>query len=603
MQRSLEALLPAVFLISASFLQAQTPFIQSANNAASYDSTAIAQGSMMVIFGDFLGPSMIVSAPQLPLTNTLAGTTVTVESGGMTLNCPLFYTSSGQVAAVLPSNTPVGIGRVSVTYNNNASGNMAAINVVATSVGMFTPSSTGIGIGIFTDALTGAHITSSNPATPGELLTGWATGVGPLIGADNQVPSSFPNFPSVQVWLGGQSAQMSYAGRSGCCVAVDQLNFYVPKTAIAGCTVPVIVTSSGRSSNTTTIPIGTAGVPCSDSGLGFPPGVLTSALAGNPVRFGFFVVALSRTSAAHQERQTVADQLSAALHVKVSVEDADRVMRALESHDTRALKSAMSKYARQWRALSPRTKAHLADTVGVGQQVKALALFGAATNEGLAAAAVTAALPPPGSCVLTPSPLPAGPLGATAQGLDAGASVSVVGAAGSITLPKKTVGDYEVVNQNSSVTTGNIPVGTYTISAPGGKDIGAFSSTVNFASHPSFTNTSALATIDRSQAATVTWTGGISGKFALILGYSGNDDTGLPPDIATAKRGFVCSTDSGAGTFTIPSYILSAMWPTPDNSGALVIAADPRSEEISIPGLDVAWFVDLSTGLVNVIFK
>ena len=105
MQRSLSALFPVVFLMSASFLQAQ-PYLRSANNAANYDPTAIAQGSMFVIFGSAMGPSPLVSATQLPLPMALAGTSVTVKSGNTTLTCPMFYTSYEQVVAVMPSNTP-----------------------------------------------------------------------------------------------------------------------------------------------------------------------------------------------------------------------------------------------------------------------------------------------------------------------------------------------------------------------------------------------------------------------------------------------------------------------------------------------------------------
>ena len=233
MQKPLRAFWAVVFLISASFLHAQEqPFIQSANNTASYDPTAIAEGSMFVIFGESLGPGTLVSATQLPLPNGLATTSVTVKSGNTTLNCPMFYTSFGQVVAVMPSNTPLGTATVSVTFNNISSSQFSAtVNVVASSVGMFTPDATGLGPGIFTDALTGAHITLANPATPGEILTGWATGVGALAGYDNAVPpaAALVDSSAVQVWVGGQAAQMSYAGRSGCCVAVDQLNFFVPE--------------------------------------------------------------------------------------------------------------------------------------------------------------------------------------------------------------------------------------------------------------------------------------------------------------------------------------------------------------------------------------
>jgi uncharacterized protein (TIGR03437 family) len=229
MQRPSSALFPVVFLMSASFLQAQ-PYLRSANNAANYDPTAIAQGSMFVIFGSAMGSSPLVSATQLPVLMALAGTSVTVKSGNTALTCPMFYTSYDQVVAVMPSNTPPGTATVSVTFNNQPSGaNSTAVNVVASSVAIFTADRTGLGPGIFTDGLTAALIALANPATPGEILTGRATGVG-AVGSDVQVAPVL-NFPGVQVWVGGQAAQMEYA-RPGGSVALDQLNFYVPNSQV-----------------------------------------------------------------------------------------------------------------------------------------------------------------------------------------------------------------------------------------------------------------------------------------------------------------------------------------------------------------------------------
>ena len=335
----------------------------------------------------------------------------------------MFYTSSGQVVAVMPSNTPLGTATVSVTFNTQPSGaNSATVNVVASSVGIFTPGATGLGPGIFTDALTGAHITLANPAAPGELLTGWATGVG-AVGSDVQVPPVL-NFPGVQVWVGGQAAQMTYAGPGGG-VALDQLNFVVPKTGVSGCSVPVLVTSNGVTSTTTTIPIGPAGGPCTDSGPTIPSNLLTSAAAGTPLKVGVIAIAPTTTlQPATRQPRYVADQLSAALHVPVSVEDATKIMHAAEAHNSKALKSALSKYADQWKALSSRAKARLADTVGAGTAIEVIGLFGTVTNESFAASTISAQIPAAGSCVLLPSPFPTF-FDALSVGLDAGSSLSL----------------------------------------------------------------------------------------------------------------------------------------------------------------------------------
>ncbi len=605
MRKTSRAFRVVVFLIAASFLKAQIPpLIQSANNTASYDPTAIAQGSMFVIFGSFLGPATLVSATQLPLPSTLATTSVTVKAGNTTLNCPMFYTSFGQVVAVMPSNTPLGTATVSVTFNNISSGQVSAtVNVVASSVGMFTPNATGLGPGIFTDALTGALITLANPATPGELLTGWATGVGALAGYDNAVPppAALVNSSAVQVWVGEQQAQMSYAGRSGCCVAVDQLNFFAPKQGISGCSVPVFVTSNGRTSSTTTIPIGPAGGPCTDSGPTLPSNLLTSAAAGAPLKVGVIAIAPTSTlQPASRQPRYVAEQLSAAFNVPVSVEDATNIMRAAETQNSKTLRNALSKYSAQWKALSARAKARLAQTVGASQAIEAIALFGTVTNERFGASTISAQMPPAGTCVLLPSPIPTY-FNALSTGLDAGASLSLVGASGSVTIQRKTPGDYEAPF-HASPEGGDIPAGSYTLSG-NGHDL-TFSVTVTVAGHPTISNRDALAQIDRSQPLTVNWTGGTPGQFVMIGGFSSNHNTGLPPQIAAGNRDFVCSEAADKGTFTVPTYITQSLWPTPDGSGALLISYGPASQPLNIPGLDGAWFVDGSSDEVrHIVFK
>jgi len=315
------------------------------------------------------------------------------------------------------------------------------------------------------------------------------------------------------------------------------------------------------------------------------------------------MIAIFPTSGAQpssRQPQHVADQLSAAFHVPVSVEDATKIMRAAETHNSKALKSALSKYSAQWRALSSRAKARLADAVGGGQAIGVIAGFGTLTNESFAASTLSAQIPAAGSCVITPTPIPTN-LDALSVGLDAGPSLSLVGAAGSISIPKKSLGSYQLSSLKSSGT-GDIPAGSYTLSGSG-HDL-TFSVTVNVVGHPTLTNTAALAQVDRSQPLTVTWTGGTPGQFVMIGGYSNHAHTGLPPSIVTYNKGFTCSEAAEKGTLTIPSYILEGLYPTPDGAGALFITYGATSQPLSIAGLDGAWFVDGSSDSVkNIVFK
>jgi uncharacterized protein (TIGR03437 family) len=76
-----------------------------------------AQGSIFIVYGSAMGPSAIVVGTTLPLQTTLSGTSIQVTVGGTTVNALMVYTLESQLAAVLPSNTPVGTGTLTVTYN------------------------------------------------------------------------------------------------------------------------------------------------------------------------------------------------------------------------------------------------------------------------------------------------------------------------------------------------------------------------------------------------------------------------------------------------------------------------------------------------------
>src|SRR6185312_7543658 len=64
--------------------------------------------------------------------------------------------------------------------------------------------------------------------------------------------------------------------------------------------------------------------------------------------------------------------------------------------------------------------------------------------------------------------------------------------------------------------------GTFTFTGLGGKDVGAFTATLNLAALLNWTNPGAAANIDRSQPLHVTWTGGSPGSYVYIVGASGS---------------------------------------------------------------------------------
>ena len=102
------------------------PQITGVENAASnippgLPNAGIAQGAIFSVYGSGLGPANLATAPAAFQSTTLSGTSVAVTVGSTTVNALMYYTSDGQVAALLPSSTPTGAGSVTVTYNGQTS--------------------------------------------------------------------------------------------------------------------------------------------------------------------------------------------------------------------------------------------------------------------------------------------------------------------------------------------------------------------------------------------------------------------------------------------------------------------------------------------------
>jgi uncharacterized protein (TIGR03437 family) len=455
------------------------PQLFSVVNSASYDRSAIAQGSLFVVFGQNIGPAQIVQASTFPLPNQLGGTAIAVSSGSTTLNCPMVYSLAGQAAAILPSNTPPGQALLTLAFNGVPSLYAIFINVVPSAPGIYTLSSSGLGPGVFT-ALDNSVKTFTATAKPGDVVTAWATGLGPIDSPDNVLPSSFPNFGGVEVFVGTQAANVIYAGRSGCCSGVDQISFEIPAGA-TGCYVPVAVERGGAISNFVTIAISGNGSACSDTAPTVPTSIYSRAAGGQPIRTAAIAIGpipLLR-DAGFNQRQYLADTLSKLLHVKVSEQDAATLLRAIEAKNHRAVVRTMAKYASALKALDAAAKAKVQAQLTSSQQGTAAA-FGQYSTAGILASAMGGLFPSAGTCIVPQlsSGLPGTSSGSSSKGLDAGASLSLSGQVGSWTLTPSSTGQYQVVF-GSTPSGPNVPPGAYTLSGAGGKDVGAFTASLN----------------------------------------------------------------------------------------------------------------------------
>lgn len=140
--------------------------------------------------------------------------------------------------------------------------------------------------------------------------------------------------------------------------------------------------------------------------------------------------------------------------------------------------------------------------------------------------------------------------------LDAGSSFTVTGPKGSLTLPLNS-GSLSAFNMTGAF----LVPGAYTITGTGGASIGPFSAAITMPALPTLVTPLNGATATRSNELTITWTR-VSEYVEFELGSRSTNT-----NWATA----VCVAPAGAGTFTIPPYILQAL--PAGSCGGLVLSS------------------------------
>jgi len=516
------------------------PVIGSVTNAASYiDPTlpngGIAQGAIAVIKGINMGPSTLSVAPNAFQNTTLSGTSVSITVGGTTVAGLMYYTSSAQVAFLVPSNTPVGTGTIAASYNGNP-GPAAPITVVSSNVGIFTVTSDGQGSGIVTNgdysliSVTpgtpcGGPYTTCGAANPGDTLVLWATGLGPVNGSDAAGAGLGVNMPNIPltVWLGGVQAQVTYQGRSGCCIGEDQIVFVVPTNVPTGCAVPLAVQIGTEVSNYTLMPVAPKGTrTCSASNSTF-----TSALVQT--------LTTSTGTITHGEIDLARQPNQNAQGVPSTTANTDYGTAQFISFTVPA-------------AVQPFIVSYIDDQ-------------------------------PPGTCLVFNSPngLNAGNYLANVNQIDGGPSIKVTGPNGSQTIP--TTGNQVTLAPGTFL----VP-GSYTLTGTGGANVGSFTAPYTIAAPATLTSPAVgpTNTITRANGVTLTWTGGAANATIQIQGGNSTDNTGA------VGAGFNCYIPASAGTFTIPPSVLLAMPPGAFSGSAWNFATYSAYGTFSASGLQHA---------------
>ena len=610
------ALWCAAYLFSCAIAQAQYVYVDSVSNSASYfDSDSpgygIAQGSLMVLFGYDIGPGQLVQSPGFPLPLALGGTSIQVTVNGAALDMPIVYTSSSQVAALLPSSTPTGDGTLILKYNGAAS-SPVPIRVVAGAFGIYSLASNGIGAGVIT-APDYQVKTLAAGARPGEILVLWGTGLGPVPG--NDAAGALPGnlFPATEVYVGNKRAKVSYAGRSGCCAGLDQITFEVP-AGVQGCYVPVAVRTPGTTSNFVSLPVSPDGGTCAEP-VGLPADLLRSAQAGKDITVGAVVlgqVPVLQAGGFSYSRQ-VTTLLSSALGTKVTENQARLLLQATGAERRKAAVALLPK-----RGTLRQRLARLAELKRLSQgldQEGSAAAFGQLGFLTPLLNQFGELFPSSGGCtVYTDTVRNTQSWSSQRQGLDAGPEILLSGPLGTRTLGQTDKGQYQTSFGGGFT---GLPAGTYTASAIGGADVGPFSAPLQVTGALHWTNKSAAGTVNRTVPLDVIWSAGNAESYVVIggtakaqvshpyicskCGPGGIDVT--YQNYRTVSRAFACVEDVRKGIFTIPEYVLGAL-PAGENTKAyMFLAAHPLQNRFSAPGLNIGFIADLSNDGSEVVLR
>jgi uncharacterized protein (TIGR03437 family) len=194
-------------------------------NGASFTSGLnVAAGGIVSIFGNNIADAPSV-AGVVPLPGTLGQTSVFFNGNP----APLFFVSSGQLNAQIPTNVGPGPVQVQITKGSLSSA-AQTITLSTYSPGIFLADQTGTGT-VFHN-LPFTLVTASSPAHTGEVVVILCTGLGPVtpaVPAGTSPGNSQTTPTAATATIGGVPAQVTYSGMAPTLVGVYQVNVTIPQ--------------------------------------------------------------------------------------------------------------------------------------------------------------------------------------------------------------------------------------------------------------------------------------------------------------------------------------------------------------------------------------
>ncbi len=231
-------------------------------SAASYNGE-LASESIAAAFGANLAEGT-VSATSLPLPTTLGGVTVKVKDSEETeRDAPLFFVSPGQINYLVPAGSSAGVANVSV-FKGSAIVANTKVPMTATAPALFTANASGQGV----------------PAAVVLRVRGEAQTIEPLSRYDEGLKQFVPvpinlgpegdqvflilfgtgfraadSSSAMSVTIGGESAEIFFAGATPGFAGLDQANVMLPRSLAGKGEISVEFVADNRSANTVIVSV------------------------------------------------------------------------------------------------------------------------------------------------------------------------------------------------------------------------------------------------------------------------------------------------------------------------------------------------------------
>ncbi len=232
----------------------------------------VTPGSYVAIYGTGLASNGVPLAGSTPLPTSLNGTQILLGNQPL----PLLYAGPGQVNAVIPQNLNPNTTYQLVVQRGSTSSTPTPLAVAEYQPGIYTLDLSGAGQGIVeiagTTLLAAPESNGARPVQSGsEYLTIFATGLGPVIGANGEAAPAdgvaaplstlYQTTVAVSATIGGVSVPVLFSGLTPSLVQLYQVNVQVPAGVPTGSAVPLVltltdpVTGQSVQSNTVTVAV------------------------------------------------------------------------------------------------------------------------------------------------------------------------------------------------------------------------------------------------------------------------------------------------------------------------------------------------------------